>query len=271
MLLSPPPLSLWNAHITIVSVTFIGCKKQSLLYLICLTLYLGLEIRFNIYLSNIASNFFHFHRVYLTESGNPYTITVLRDQGTFGQEQVNYFVLTHTASLNDFNITGYDGGEETLVFANGVSKQTITIFVTNDNMPEGDETLTITLKGNTGKTVLGNPKILEVVIRANDDAYGVFNLSSSSVRKTIAEPGTGPVNEAEFVIVRGVETYGTVVVHWEVVNASSATDLSPVKGNVTFGDGDTQKTFKVTALLDSTPEKAETFIIRLSISGKLIF
>ena len=210
-----------------------------------------------------------YHRVYLTESPNPYNLTVLRDQGTFGQEQVNYFVLQGSASfLNDYSITGYSGGEETLVFANGVSEQTITIYVTNDTIPEGDETLSIKLTRNSGSTVIGDPNTLEVVIRANDDAYGVFSLDSSSLSKTISEPGTGPVTEAEFVVVRAVESYGTVVVYWEVVNASSSADLSPVKGNVTFTDGDTRKTFKVKALLDSTPEKAETFIIKLNISGK---
>ena len=206
----------------------------------------------------------------MTESRNPYTITVLRDQGTFGQEQVNYFVQTHSASLNDFNITGYSGGEQTLVFASGVKEQNITIFVTDDSTPEGDETLTITLTRNSGETLLGNPKVLEVVIRANDDAYGVFSLSPSSLSKTIAEPGTGPVNEADFVVVRGVDSYGTVVVYWEVLNGSAETDLSPVRGNVTFQDGDTQRSFRVAALLDSTPEKAETFIIKLNISGETL-
>ena len=106
-----------------------------------------------------------------------------------------------------------------------------------------------------------------MVIRANDDAYGVFNLTRSSLSKTISEPGTGPVSEAQFEIVRSVDSYGTVVVFWEVLNGSA--DLSPVSGNVTFADGVTQKTFKVKALLDSTPEKAETYVIKLNISGEL--
>lgn len=207
--------------------------------------------------------------MYLTESQNPYSLTVLRDQGTFGEEQVNYFVLTPSTGLNDFNITGWSGGERTLKFANGVSEQNITIYVLDDSIPEGDESLTITLTRNSGGTIIGNPKVLEVVIRANDDAYGVFNLDLSSLSKTISEPGTGPVNEAEFVVVRSVGSYGTVVVYWEVLNVSSAADLSPVKGNVTFKDGDTRKAFKVKALLDSTPEKAETFVIKLNITGKL--
>lgn len=208
--------------------------------------------------------------MFLTESRNPYTLTVLRDQGTFGVEQVNYFVeLRSSVSADDFNITGFDGREQTLVFGDGVREQNITIYITNDSSPEGDETLKITLTRNSGDTIIGDPKTLEVVIPANDDAYGVFSLDPSSLAKTISEPGTGPHSEAEFVVVRDVESYGTVVVHWEVLNASSSADLSPVRGNVTFNDGDTRKAFKVKALLDSTPEKAEMFIIMLSITGEL--
>ena len=209
------------------------------------------------------------HRVYLTESPNPYSLSVLRDKGTFGEVQINYFVLPGTATKDlDFNITGWSGPEVTLVFPDGVSEQNITIYVADDNESEGDETLQIGLTKNSAGRI-GDPSTLEVVIRANDDAYGVFNLASSSLSKTISEPGTGPITEAEFQIVRSVDSYGTVVVYWEVLNVSASEDLSPVSGNVTFKDGDTQKTFKVKALLDSTPEKAETFVIKLNISGKL--
>lgn len=212
---------------------------------------------------------FSHHRVYLTESPNPYVLFVLRDKGTFGDARVSFYVIPDTATKDlDFNITGWSGPQVTLVFPAGVSEQNITIYIGDDTESEGDETLQIGLTGNSAGTVIGRPSILNVVIRANDDAYGVFNFASSSLSKTISEPGTGPVNEAEFQVVRGVDSYGTVVVYWEVLNASASADLSPVSGNVTFEDGDTQKTFKVKALLDSTPEKAEMFVIKLNITGE---
>lgn len=207
--------------------------------------------------------------MYLTESPNPYSLSVLRDKGTFGQVQVNYFVVPNSATRDDFNITGWTGPEVTLVFPDGVSKQDITIYAIDDSLSEGDETLQIGLARNSQGTAIGAPSTLDVVIRANDDAYGVFNLAPSSLSKTISEPGTGPVTEAEFEIVRSVDSYGTVTVYWEVLSGSASADLSPVSGNVTFADGDTQKTFKTKALLDSTPEKAETFVIKLNISGEL--
>lgn len=206
--------------------------------------------------------------MYLTESRNPYSLTVLRDKGTFGEVQVNYFVRTGSgASLDDFNITGWSGPEVTLVFPNGVSEQNITIYVADDTESEGDETLQIGLTRNTGDTRIGNPSLLDVVIVANDDAYGLFNLASSSL--TISEPGTGSVTEADFEIVRSGNSYGTVVVSWAVLNVSASADLSPVTGNVTFNDGDTRKAFKVKALLDSIPEKAETFVVKLTLPGEL--
>lgn len=207
--------------------------------------------------------------MFLTESSDPYNITVLRSQGTFGKETVKFFVRQVNTELSDYKVVGYFGGVATLTFEDGVKEQNITIFVTDDSSSEGDEALAITLTQNSGKTTLGNPKTLEVVIRASDDGYGVFRLDQSSLLQTISEPGTGPVTEAEFVIIRTVDSYGTVIVDWEVVNASSSADLTPVKGNVTFVDGDTRMTFKVKALLDSVPEKAETFIIQLEITGEI--
>ena len=207
--------------------------------------------------------------MFLTESSDPYNITVLRSQGTFGTETVNFFVKPVNVSSSDYKVVGYPGGEATLKFEEGVSEQNITIFATDDSIPEGDKFLNISLTRNSGKTTLGDPKTLEVVIRANDDGYGVFALDQSSLIQTISEPGTGPVTEAEFVIVRTVGPYGTVIVDWEVVNASSSADLTPVKGNVTFVPGEMRMTFKVKALLDSVPEKAETFIIQLEITGEI--
>ncbi|PFX17387.1 G-protein coupled receptor 98 [Stylophora pistillata] len=204
-------------------------------------------------------------RVYVTESRNPFSLTVLRDKGTFGEAQVNYFVQTISASLNDFNITGWSGPEVTLVFPNGVSKQNITIYVADDSESEGEETLKIGLTRNTGDTKIGSPSVLDVVIVANDDAYGLFSLASSSL--TISEPGTGPVTEAEFEIDRSGNTFGTVIVSWEILNVSASSDLSLVRGNVTFSDGDTRKTFKIKALLDSVPEKEETFVVKLTLPG----
>lgn len=192
---------------------------------------------------------------------------MLRDKGTFGEVQVNYYVVSHSAIQDDFNIIGWSGPEVTLVFPDGVGRQYITIYAIDDSKPEGDESLEIGLVRNSQGTAIGVPSTLKVVIRANDDAYGVFSLGSSSLSKTISEPGTGPVTEAEFEIVRSVDSYGNVTVYWEVLNGS-ASDLSPVSGNVMFADGDTQKTFKVKALLDSTPEKAEMFVIKLNISGE---
>ena len=210
------------------------------------------------------------YRIYLNESGNPYNLTVLRNQGTFGVVQVNYFVLPLTASLSDFSIPDWNqGGEKTLTFADGQQEHNITMYVTDDNTPEGDETLTISLTRNSGGASLGTPARLEVVIRANDDAYGVFNLSPSSLSKTISEPGTGPVNVADFTVVRRVHSFGTVVVYWEVQNASASSDLIPVRGNLTFQDGDKEKTFQVRAVLDQTPEKSENFLINIKIPGML--
>lgn len=217
-------------------------------------------------------SFFTLNSVYVLESVQVYNLSVLRTKGTFGAVKVNYYVEKGSASKDDFNIPDNPGGESTLQFADGQSEQNITVYIVDDPYAEGDETFQVILKSESvqGGAALGRPSSVQVIIRASDSAHGEFNLSSLSVSKSISEPGSGADNEAEFRIDRNGATFGTVVVGWKVVNASALDDLRPVSGNISFDAGETKATFKIQALLDSTPEKAETFVIKLSIiSGEL--
>ena len=163
------------------------------------------------------------------------------------------------------------GAEIKLEFADGQREQNITIYVFNDNDPEDNEKFTVylSLRADSNGATLGRPDNVEVVISHNDFGRGVFTLDVSSTNKVIAEPGNGNNNVAEFIVVRSVSSFGTVVVGWKVLNSSAASDLYPTHGNVTFGPSERKKTFIVRALIDSVPEEAETFLIVLSIlSGK---
>ena len=206
----------------------------------------------------------------MDESIGTFNLTVLRTQGTFGVVKVNYYVeMNDQATRSDFHIPDNPGGESTLEFADGEMTRNITVAITDDPTAEDDESFEVILKGNSvvGGVVLGSPSRVRVTIKASDNAHGAFSLSD--VARRVFEPGSGADNEAEFGIVRTGASFGTVVVGWGVVNASASRDLSPVRGNVTFAAGVTQGSFKIRALLDNTPEQAETFVIGLSIvSGK---
>lgn len=163
----------------------------------------------------------------------------------------------------DFTVPANPGGDQTITFKDGERHKNITINIINDLIPEDDEVFRIKLKKTEDGTLRGGYTVAEVVIVANDDARGVF--SFETVKQTISEPGNGAITSASFKVIRKVAFLGEVVVGWKVLNHSASSDLSPVSGNVTFAENDREKSFLISSLLDSTPEKDEDFKIGLTI------
>ena len=66
---------------------------------------------------------------------------------------------------------------QTVIFAPGELRKSIKVQIINDDIPETDETFQVVLKSTTGDTVLFTNYTSDIVINANDDAYGVFEFS----------------------------------------------------------------------------------------------
>ncbi|XP_048584248.1 adhesion G-protein coupled receptor V1 isoform X2 [Nematostella vectensis] len=205
-------------------------------------------------------------RIDVNESIGAFNVTVLRSQGSLGTVTVKYFIkLTSTAIPNDYSIPSFGGGEETLTFVDGQREQNIEVKITDDTIPEDNESIILGLKPGVGAALVPGHEQTEIVILYNDDARGVFNFSSDSTHKVISEPGNGALNEAVFRVVRNVDSFGSVVVGWRVVNASASADLSPVNGTLVFGKGVDQMPFSIKSLVDSDSEKAENFGVEIYI------
>lgn len=204
-----------------------------------------------------------------------FNLTVLRTQGTHGDIQVHYFIRRRNIQENDFHVYGSleKGGENTLDFVEGQRSQNITVFVYDDNNPEGDETFEVWLKTPSGGAQLAGKKFVEVTLLVSDGGNGIFTFDAASLHKFVDEPGTKIVGttKGRFTILRENGTIGVVVIGWSVRNDSARIDLKTANGTVMFRDGETKKSFTIETVVDLIPEKKEKFLVVLSVlSGKSV-
>lgn len=213
------------------------------------------------------------HRVRVSENITVFNLTVLRTQGTFSDIEVSYFIRKINIQESDFYVYGdlVIGGQRRLMFVDGQRTQNITVFVYDDNEPEGDETFEVHLIQPSPGVQLGDESIASVTVLVNDAGNGIFKFDGSSLHYFIDEPGSPHVGttKARFTVLRENGTIGTVVIGWSFGNDTTSTDFIAVNGTVTFKNGERVKSFTVETVVDSVPEKEETFLITLSIlSGK---
>ena len=143
------------------------------------------------------------------------------------------------------------------------SSQTISIPITNDNLPEGDEMFTVVLSQPSSNVVLQPPTVATVIIPINDNAGGLVSFASAGP----VIIGEDDQSVGEFVIQRTVSSFSELIVEWEIrdnVDSSMAvSDFQPARGNVTIPTGVTQTVLTVQAFDDELPETAEGFSVQL--------
>ena len=99
----------------------------------------------------------------VAEDGGSATITVTRTGGSAGTAQVNYSTGDGSATAG----SDYTATSGTLTFGNGVTLQTFTVPITNDTVPEGSESILLTLSNASGAG-LGSPSSAILTINDND-------------------------------------------------------------------------------------------------------
>ncbi|XP_030832667.1 adhesion G-protein coupled receptor V1 isoform X3 [Strongylocentrotus purpuratus] len=194
----------------------------------------------------------------VSEDVGSVNLTVLRDQGTYGE--VSIFIYSQPIGARKGEDYQFD--DQVLVFGDGESRKTVTLDIVNDEIPEDDETLELFLNNPTGGLDLGEPIRVIVSITANDDAYGVvYFVGVNTV--TIDEPtATSTANSvARFAVLRDRGTFGQIDVPFEVIGGEG--DLSPTTGFVTFGPGAQAAVLQISAVTDNIPELGEEFKVFL--------
>ncbi len=100
----------------------------------------------------------------VSEGAGAATITVNRTAGTAGTVTVNFATSDGTATAG----SDYGANSGTLTFAPGVSNQTFTVPIIDDNASEGTEIVNLTLSGPTGAALLGTQSTAVLLIADNE-------------------------------------------------------------------------------------------------------
>jgi hypothetical protein len=194
-----------------------------------------------------------------SETGGHATITVNRTGGSGGTASVDYSTSDGSARApGDYTATS-----GTLNFADGETQKTFVIPLAWDGLAEGDETVSIALTNfvsddDPGKTAAA---VLHI---ADDGASGPVQFSASSYN--VAENG----GTATIIVNRsGGSLGGPVTVDYATSDgtAHAGADYSDSHGTLTFGPGETARTFQVPVTDDRVHEGGRTVNLTLSNPG----
>ena len=152
----------------------------------------------------------------------------------------------------------YESTSGTLTFAAGVTSETISVTLIDDELVEGDETFSVQLSGPNGADLadasatatINENDGLPAVAFASGSATTVNECAGDVSFTVVLEPGSG-----DAVAVAYATSEGT---------ASADEDYEHAAGTINFGVGETERTVIVPILADNTSEDAETFYIALS-------
>lgn len=111
------------------------------------------------------------------EFASQLTLVITRTRGIFGSVSVEYAVVDGSASSADYSPVT----PALVTFESGQGTANITIQITDDQIPEPDETFQVVLRNEMGGAEIGTPSSVTVTILGNDDINGVFFFGDSSL------------------------------------------------------------------------------------------
>ena len=117
------------------------------------------------------------------------------------------------------------------MFEDGETTSTIALLILADDMPEIDESLTVTLSNPMGGASVapGEQDSATVIISANDGVAGVVGLSPLSRSAVVGEG-----ENATFQLVRRQSAMGMVEVDWEITGTDADVEFVNTEGTETF-------------------------------------
>ena len=178
-----------------------------------------------------------------------------------GQSTETVTVTYETSNGSAIADSDYMASNGTLVFQPGQQAKTIAVAVSDDTLPEGDETFTVSLSKPPNATLLKGVGTATIVDNdGNQTPPGPPTLAIYDV--TVTE-GSG---SAVFRVSLNTESTEVVTVDYSTFDgtATAGSDYRATGGTLTFEPGDTRKTVTVPVLDDSDVEGNETFKVRLS-------
>jgi hypothetical protein len=180
------------------------------------------------------------------------TITVNRSGATNIPASVDYATSDGIATLAGSDYTSAAG---TLNFAAGETTKTFNVDITNDGLPEANETVNLALKIG-GTTV--DTSLLSIV--DNDNLKASVQLSSPIANVNEAD-GTAAVTVT---LSHAVDAEVTVAYATADDTALAGSDYTDTHGMLTFAAGETSKTIEIPITQDSGVEDPEALTLTLS-------
>jgi CSLREA domain-containing protein len=198
----------------------------------------------------------------VAEGGVSVLITVNRTGDLSGTTTVDYATSNGTAVTP----ADYTAASGTLTFGPLVASQSFSVFIAQDNITEGPETVNLTLS-NPQVATLGTQST--AVLTITDDEM----TPTISINDVSQNEGNALTSTFAFTVSLSNPSASTVTVNWTTnpVTAAAGTDYATSSGTVTFMPGVTSQPVNVTVNGDTTFEPNETFTVDLTMpSGATI-
>ena len=191
----------------------------------------------------------------VSEGAGVATIAVRRRGGTFGQVSVDYATQDGTALAN----VDYLSVSNTLTFPPGETRQTFTVPIIPNTIPDGDRSVLLGL-GNFVNATAG-PQPVSTLIIQDDESFLSFSAADYSVNENAVS------GNATITVVRSGVTNNTVTVTVATVPGGTATaglDYIATNQTLTFVPGELAKLFNVHVINDTNIEGNESILLALS-------
>ena len=111
------------------------------------------------------------------ENNRILNITIIRTRGDLTRELIRYDLTGPSGEIA--------GGQGIADFQPGDREINVTLFVSNDNEPEVNETFVFEIVPFNAGIQLSTPTTVDITIQANDDFAGVFSFNASSLSTSI--------------------------------------------------------------------------------------
>ncbi|XP_057687080.1 adhesion G-protein coupled receptor V1 isoform X4 [Corythoichthys intestinalis] len=198
---------------------------------------------------------------WLINEGETVELHVVRVQGQLLKQLVRYDVMP--AGNSEFY-----GPTGILEFKPGEREVMVALVAKSDGVPELDENFYVVLSSHsTPPSHIGRHREVNVTVRRNDDPIGVVEFSQSGATQVMSESKGNETYQVTYSVERSRGLFGEVSVSWTLEPAASG-DVSPIRGNITFKEGEFLKNITLQSLPDEIPEGLENFTITLvDVSG----
>jgi hypothetical protein len=113
------------------------------------------------------------------ENNRILVITIARNRGDLTRELISYDLIGQLAEIA--------GGQGIADFPPGQREVDVTLFVTNDDVPEINETFIFRITPVNVAVELESPTSANITILANDDYAGVFSFNTSMLAASIGK------------------------------------------------------------------------------------